>query len=61
MEVDNNKSKGLKYAPLLQWNEIKYKENVSQYLLTFFFKTFIMGELWFRTDNAKHKQVEFKK
>lgn len=36
MEVDNNKSKGLKYAPLLQRNEIKYKENVSQYLLTFF-------------------------
>lgn len=37
MEVDNNKSKRHKYAPLLQWNEIKYKENVSQYLLTFFF------------------------
>lgn len=37
MEVDNNKSKGLKYAPLLQWKEIKYKENVSQYFLTFLF------------------------
>lgn len=35
-------------------------KNVGQHFLTFVL-TFIVGELWFRTDTAKHKQVGFSK
>lgn len=54
-EVDIQSKRPQPHPPV----EMKYNENVSQYIsnILFFFKTFIMGELWFRTDNTKHSQT----